>query len=142
MLGCGWDERSDVWSLGCILMEIYTGDFLFTFLRQEDDQEDDIEHLALMERLLQESLPLELLDSADPKRAAKLVLKQDNGSRLGWPEWARAAESLKHVERQPSSLSSLVLPWLLEPCDSRRLSATLALKHRFFRKEILASGLT
>ena len=83
---------------------------MFTFLRQEDDQEDDIEHLALMERLLQESLPLELLDSADPKRAAKLVLKQDNGSRLGWPEWARAAESLRHVERQPSSLSSLVLP--------------------------------
>lgn len=29
VLDCGWDVSSDMWSVGCILMEMYTGELLF-----------------------------------------------------------------------------------------------------------------
>ena len=29
VLDCGWDTASDMWSVGCILMEMYTGELLF-----------------------------------------------------------------------------------------------------------------
>lgn len=37
----GWDMASDMWSLGCILMELYTGDVLFR-------THEHLEHLAMM----------------------------------------------------------------------------------------------
>eukprot|EP00494_Astrolonche_serrata_P028891 UN29158 len=45
ILGLGWSEKSDVWSIGCILAELYTGELLFS-------THEDIEHLALMEKIL------------------------------------------------------------------------------------------
>lgn len=32
-LGLGWGIPSDIWSLGCILMECYTGNLLFQTVR-------------------------------------------------------------------------------------------------------------
>lgn len=40
----GWDMASDMWSLGCILMELYTGDVLFR-------THEHLEHLAMMVRM-------------------------------------------------------------------------------------------
>jgi serine/threonine protein kinase len=45
ILGQGWSTASDLWSVGCILMELYTGRLLFS-------THDSLEHLALMERCL------------------------------------------------------------------------------------------
>ena len=45
ILGLGWSFPSDIWSVGCILAELYCGDLLFA-------THDDMEHLALMERRL------------------------------------------------------------------------------------------
>merc|ERR1712151_1186001 len=42
ILAAGWNERSDLWSVGCILMELYTGQLLFR-------THESLEHLALME---------------------------------------------------------------------------------------------
>lgn len=39
-----WNEKTDIWSAGCILSECYTGDLLFP-------THNDIEHLAMIERL-------------------------------------------------------------------------------------------
>jgi dual-specificity kinase len=39
-----WNEKSDIWSLGCILMELYTGSLLFP-------THDEVEHLAMIEKL-------------------------------------------------------------------------------------------
>jgi len=38
-----WDEKSDIWSMGCILIEIYTGEIFY-------DAEEYIEHLAMIEK--------------------------------------------------------------------------------------------
>jgi dual-specificity kinase/CDC-like kinase len=45
ILGLGWSFPSDIWSVGCILAELYCGSLLFA-------THDDMEHLALMERRL------------------------------------------------------------------------------------------
>ena len=29
LLGMEWDEESDIWGVGCIAMELFTGDLLF-----------------------------------------------------------------------------------------------------------------
>ncbi|GAX15006.1 CDC-like kinase [Fistulifera solaris] len=43
ILGTGWSMPSDMWSLGCILAELYSGELLFA-------THDDVEHLALIEK--------------------------------------------------------------------------------------------
>lgn len=45
ILGHPWSLASDIWSLGCIFMELYTGRLLFS-------THDSFEHLALMEKCL------------------------------------------------------------------------------------------
>ena len=41
----GWTQPCDVWSVGCILFELYLGVTLF-------QTHDNREHLAMMERIL------------------------------------------------------------------------------------------
>jgi dual-specificity kinase len=38
-----WDEKSDIWSIACILMELYSGELLFP-------THHNYEHLALIEK--------------------------------------------------------------------------------------------
>ncbi|XP_068128668.1 dual specificity protein kinase CLK3 isoform X1 [Hyperolius riggenbachi] len=45
ILELGWSQPCDVWSIGCILFEYYTGFTLF-------QTHDNIEHLVMMERIL------------------------------------------------------------------------------------------
>jgi dual-specificity kinase len=42
ILGLGWTFPCDIWSIGCILVEFFTGDALF-------QTHDNLEHLAMME---------------------------------------------------------------------------------------------
>ena len=45
LLNMNWSYSTDMWSLGCIIAELWTGSLLF-------NTEDDIEHLIMMNRLL------------------------------------------------------------------------------------------
>ena len=38
-----WDEKSDIWSMACILAEIYSGELFF-------DTDENLEHLAMIEK--------------------------------------------------------------------------------------------
>jgi len=38
-----WNETSDIWSLACILVELYTGELFF-------DTHENLEHLAMIEK--------------------------------------------------------------------------------------------
>lgn len=38
-----WNEKSDIWSMACILIELYTGELFF-------DTDENVEHLAMIEK--------------------------------------------------------------------------------------------
>eukprot|EP00758_Cryptobia_borreli_P006002 Tbor_TRINITY_DN5044_c0_g1::TRINITY_DN5044_c0_g1_i1::g.14295::m.14295/K08832/SRPK3, STK23; serine/threonine-protein kinase SRPK3 len=53
LLGCDFNCRSDIWSIGCIVYELITGDFLMDPKRKtRNEREMDVEHLAMMMQLI------------------------------------------------------------------------------------------
>ena len=53
LLGCDFNARTDVWSVGCIVYELITGDFLLDPKRKTSvEREMDVEHLAMVMQIL------------------------------------------------------------------------------------------
>ncbi|CAN6623661.1 dual specificity protein kinase Kns1p [Trichomonascus vanleenenianus] len=75
VLGVGWSFPCDIWSLGCILVELYTGQTLF-------DTHDDIEHLALMEKIIGRPMDFKIATQAC-QGAGKKFFKKD--MRIDYP---------------------------------------------------------
>ncbi|XP_024169131.1 serine/threonine-protein kinase AFC2 isoform X3 [Rosa chinensis] len=137
ILGMGWSYPCDVWSIGCILVELCTGEALF-------QTHENLEHLAMMERVLG-PLPQHILKRAD-RHADKYVRR----GRLDWPEGAASRESIKavqklarlqnlimqHVDHSAGDLIHL-LQGLLKYDPSDRLTAREALRHSFFTRDNL-----
>mmetsp|Transcript_52460 Transcript_52460/g.114525 ORF Transcript_52460/g.114525 Transcript_52460/m.114525 type:complete len:691 (-) Transcript_52460:33-2105(-) len=134
ILQMGWDEVSDLWSVGCILMEVYTGELLFR-------THESFEHLALMEKTI-EPFPAAMLEqTAAERKEAFLTKVAKKFWTIAWPENASSEKSLKSVREQPK-LKELVLPHhsslgefvssLLVLDPKRRPSATAAKSHSFF----------
>ncbi|KAL8140812.1 hypothetical protein V2J09_006833 [Rumex salicifolius] len=132
ILGLGWSYPCDIWSVGCILVELCSGGALF-------QTHDNLEHLAMMERVLG-PLPQHMLKKVD-RHAEKYVRR----GRLDWPQKSSSRESIRavmklarlqnlvvqHVDRSASDLIDLLQGLLrYDSCD--RLSAREALKHPFF----------
>ncbi|XP_020550307.1 serine/threonine-protein kinase AFC3 isoform X3 [Sesamum indicum] len=132
ILGLGWTYPCDIWSVGCILVELCTGEALF-------QTHENLEHLAMMERVLG-PLPEHMI------RRAEGAKKYFRRSRLNWPEGAVSRESIRavrkldqlknlvsrHVDSSRSSLVNL-LHGLLKFDPSERLTARQALEHPFFK---------
>ncbi|KAF3975467.1 hypothetical protein CMV_001282 [Castanea mollissima] len=133
ILGLGWSYPCDLWSVGCILVELCSGEALF-------QTHENLEHLAMMERVFG-PLPEHMIRRAD-KGAEKYFRR---GLRLNWPEGAVSRESIRavnkldrlkdlvsqHVESSRFSFTDLLHGLLMyEP--SERLTARQALNHPFF----------
>ncbi|KAJ4850833.1 Serine/threonine-protein kinase afc2 [Turnera subulata] len=137
ILGLGWSYPCDVWSVGCILVELCTGEALF-------QTHENLEHLAMMERVLG-PLPQSMLKKVD-RHAEKYVRR----GRLDWPDGATSRESIKAVMKLPR-LQNLVmqhvdhsagdlihlLQGLLKYDPLDRLTARETLRHPFFTKDRL-----
>jgi serine/threonine protein kinase len=68
---CDWRESSDVWSIGCIVPELYTGNLLFA-------THDDLEHLLMMlKNSQQDKLPAWM-----PKRCKNDLTKVFRGEEI------------------------------------------------------------
>lgn len=136
ILGLGWSYPADLWSIGCILVELVTGDALF-------QTHENLEHLAMMEVVLG-AIPQYLAAQADAGAAGYF---QNN--RLDWPSGASSKKSVKAVAklrrlrdylRQHSDatlheyidLLMDLLKRLLEYDPSLRCTAVEALQHPFF----------
>lgn len=134
VLELGWNERSDLWSLGCIFVELYTGELLF-------GTHENIEHLALMERTI-ERFPSELLARASENAKGKYLNQNlSQAWRLLWPERASSPSSERHVRNQrhlpgfAMREHQVFVQWaaqLLTLDPAKRPSASEALKHQFF----------
>ncbi|KAF5957471.1 hypothetical protein HYC85_004696 [Camellia sinensis] len=137
ILGLGWSYPCDVWSVGCILVELCSGEALF-------QTHENLEHLAMMERVLG-PLPQHMLKRAD-RHADKYVRR----GRLDWPEGATSRESIKsvlkllrlqnlimqHVDHSAGDLIHLLQGCLrYDPLE--RFTAREALRHPFFTRDHL-----
>ncbi|KAJ6804793.1 serine/threonine-protein kinase AFC1-like isoform X1 [Iris pallida] len=136
ILGLEWNYPCDLWSIGCILVELCSGEALF-------QTHENLEHLAMMERVLG-PLPQHMMSRAD-RRAEKYFRR---GVRLDWPEGATSRESMRavwklprlqnlvmqHVDHSAGDLIDL-LQGLLRYEPSERLKAREALHHSFFTRD-------
>ncbi|AQK96354.1 Serine/threonine-protein kinase AFC3 [Zea mays] len=134
ILGLGWSFPCDIWSVGCILVELCSGEALF-------QTHENLEHLAMMERVLG-PLPEDMIRKASS--SAQKYFRR--ATRLNWPEGAVSRESIRAV-RKLDRLKDLVsrnadhskvalvdlLYGLLRFEPSERLTAEEALDHPFFR---------
>lgn len=136
ILDLGWNERSDLWSIGCIVMELYTGGLLFR-------THESLEHLALIEQIA-ERFPERMLQKAKSVQQGRFVLEEGASSlhwRLRWPEGAPSSDSVqkvrqkqalhKLIEKQHRALADFAASLLIVD-PSRRPSARTALVHPFF----------
>ncbi|XP_022846552.1 serine/threonine-protein kinase AFC1-like isoform X2 [Olea europaea var. sylvestris] len=134
ILGLGWSYPCDIWSVGCILVELCSGEALF-------QTHENLEHLAMMERVLG-PLPQYML-----KRVDRQAHKYIKWGRLAWPEGATSRDSIKavsklsclqnvvmqHVDHSAGDLIDLLVG-LLRYDPSVRMTAHEALKHPFFTR--------
>lgn len=140
ILGLGWTYQCDIWSAGCIIVELITGRALF-------QTHENLEHLAMMERVL-EKVPADMSRHASGD-ARKYFSKDDT---LLWGSSANR-KSVKAVQQLTSlrrllrceadtsatphleSLYSL-LKQMLCFRPGERSSARHCLDHDFFRENI------
>lgn len=97
MLGLGWSYPCDAFSLGCILVEFFTGVALF-------QTHDNLEHLAMMENVMGKL----------PERFARSGAKSKpeffkEGAKLDWPK-AKATRQSKKDVRATKSLAEIIPP--------------------------------
>merc|ERR550537_591823 len=127
-----WNGKSDIWSLGCILLELMTGRLLF-------EPNNDGEHLAMMQRACGENSLHEMLwrcRRADVKRTY-LREKQDGYWRLqtAYAEANNAIhqKSLQRMLRHEHADFADLCIQMLDPNPRTRPSAADLLRHRAFR---------
>ncbi|KAF2860163.1 serine/threonine protein kinase [Piedraia hortae CBS 480.64] len=148
IMGIGWTFPIDLWSLGCILVECWTGDALF-------QTHDCYEHLAMMEAVIGEPIDRSLIRQvnrggrrADANSAARFF---KNGQ-LSYPaaetpkqskKYVRAMKRLEEIIPPTSTFNTLFLDLLrrifvFDP--KRRITAREALKHPWFQELVQDDG--
>ncbi|KAI8887035.1 kinase-like protein [Backusella circina FSU 941] len=135
ILSIGWSYPCDIWSVGCILVEFFTGDALF-------QTHDNLEHLAMMESILG-PFPPNMISSA-----SRDVQKWFKNNRLKFPTSKTVQQRKKYVNSlkplkdiiPPTSSHNIYLLDLLKKMlvyePSHRISAREALRHPFFHSNV------
>ncbi|XP_013400721.1 dual specificity protein kinase CLK2 isoform X1 [Lingula anatina] len=127
ILELGWSQPCDVWSIGCILFELYTG---FTLFQTHDNRE----HLAMMERIL----------GSLPYRMTKKTKKQKYFYH-GQLDWNEKSEPGRYVKNNCKPLGRYMvcdsdgdmnlfnlIERMLEYDPTSRITLKEALEHPFF----------
>ncbi|KAI9528629.1 Dual specificity protein kinase clk4 [Dissostichus eleginoides] len=125
ILGLGWNQSCDVWSLGCVLMEFYLGCTVFP-------THDSKEHLAMMEKIL----------GPIPPHLLKKTRKQ-HYVHNGHLNWDKSSTSDDYIRKHLKPLKNYMhdqseedffdlLGSMLEYDVYRRITLEEALWHPFF----------
>lgn len=136
ILGLGWSFPCDAFSLGCILVEFYTGVALY-------QTHDNLEHLAMMEAVMGKM----------PERFARAGARSKpeffkDGAKLDWPK-AKATRQSKKDVRACRALQDIIPPTdtinrhfldlvrkLLAFDPEQRITVREALNHPYFSLSI------
>ncbi|KOS16696.1 Dual specificity protein kinase lkh1 [Escovopsis weberi] len=140
ILGLGWSFPCDIWSIGCILIEFFTGDALF-------QTHDNLEHLAIMEMVFGSRIDMDMI------RQVNKTTSKSNGAasyfkrlKLNYPtaetskasrRFVRTMKSLEDIIPKTNSflhqfLDLLRKMFVYDP--ARRITAKEALLHPWFQE--------
>ncbi|KAI6092537.1 kinase-like protein [Hypoxylon rubiginosum] len=142
ILGLGWSFPCDIWSIGCILVEFFTGDALF-------QTHDNLEHLAMMENVCDSRIDSHLVQTVN-KMAARstgnAASKYFKRLKLDYPtaETTRASRRFVKNMKRLSDIIPSSSPFLKSFLDllqkifvydpAKRITARQALEHEWFRQ--------
>jgi dual-specificity kinase len=93
ILNLGWSFPCDIWSIGCIIVEFFTGDALF-------HTHDNLEHLAMMEAVCDGKIDAKIIKQVQSGRgsgansAAKFFVR----NKLDYPNHETLRASRKYVK--------------------------------------------
>ncbi|KAH7329396.1 kinase-like domain-containing protein [Stachybotrys elegans] len=142
ILGLGWSFPCDIWSIGCILVEFFTGDALF-------QTHDNLEHLAMMEAVVGSRIDPHLVQAVNKmstRSGGNPASKYFKRLKLDYPTpdttrgSRRFVKAMKHLEDIiPSSnqflrnfLDLLKKIFVYDP--AQRITAKQALNHPWFKE--------
>ncbi|KAK4169500.1 dual specificity protein kinase lkh1 [Cladorrhinum sp. PSN259] len=139
ILGLGWSYPCDIWSIGCILVEFYTGDALF-------QTHDNLEHLAMMEAVVDARIDPALVSQVTRATrnggnpAAKFFKRQK--LEYPTPETTRASRRFVKAMKKLQEIIPPTNKFLLQFLDllkkifvydpAQRITAKQALQHPWF----------
>ncbi|KAF2764488.1 serine/threonine protein kinase, partial [Teratosphaeria nubilosa] len=148
ILGIGWNHPIDLWSLGCILVECWTGDALF-------QTHDCCEHLAMMEAVTGNPIDRSLIREVnrtskrgDRNSAARFF----KNSHLAYPlpdtprqsrKFVRAMKRLEEIIPPTNKFNQHFLDLLRKIFvydPKKRITAREALKHPWFSELVEDDG--
>ncbi|KAF5662395.1 CMGC CLK kinase [Fusarium heterosporum] len=101
ILGLGWSFPCDIWSIGCILVEFFTGDALF-------QTHDNLEHLAMMEAVVGSRIDSHLVQAVNKmstRSGGNAASKYFKRLRLDYPTQdttrgsRRFVKAMKHIDQ-------------------------------------------
>ncbi|KAF2119913.1 kinase-like domain-containing protein [Lophiotrema nucula] len=152
ILNLGWSFPCDIWSIGCILVEFFTGDALF-------QTHDNLEHLAMMEAVCGGKLDKDIIKQVSRNERGSSRSSSSSGAskyfknqKLDYPNVDTPKASRKYVKamkKLPETipphtpfnrqfLDLLKRIFVYDP--KKRITAKEALQHPWFKESIMDDG--
>jgi dual-specificity kinase len=146
ILNLGWSYPCDIWSIGCILVEFFTGDALF-------QTHDNLEHLAMMESVCNGKIEPKIVRQVVANRGSNnQVAKYFHKGKLDYPnsettkasrKYVKAMKHLHDIIPATNTFNKQFLDLLrrIFVYDPRaRITAKNALKHPWFLETLIDDG--
>jgi dual-specificity kinase len=148
ILNLGWSFPCDIWSIGCILVEFFTGDALF-------QTHDNLEHLAMMEAVCGGKLDREIIrqvyknERGSSRNSASSYFKNhkldypNNDTPKASKKYVKAMKKLPetippHTTFNRQFLDLLKKIFVYDP--KKRITAKEALQHPWFKESLMDDG--
>ncbi|KAG5893632.1 hypothetical protein JTB14_015071 [Gonioctena quinquepunctata] len=127
ILELGWLQPCDVWSIGCILFELYLGITLF-------QTHDNREHLAMMQRILGD-IPVKMARKTKVKYFYRGKLEWDEKSLAGRYVRDNCKPLMRYKQSEDPEHNALfdLISKMLKYEPTERITLKEALQHSFFK---------
>ncbi|KAG0652205.1 dual specificity kinase lkh1 [Hyphodiscus hymeniophilus] len=146
ILGLGWSFPCDIWSIGCILVEFFTGDALF-------QTHDNLEHLAMIEAVCGKKINTALIQAVNQmskRNGGNSASKFFKRLKLDYPQqdttrasrrFVKAMKRLEEIipDNTPFCKNFLdLLKQIFVYDPAQRITAKQALQHPWFKSKAQA----